>query len=216
MDSIPTKNYIYIVFDTRYQEAVVIDPVGDINKIENTLSRLNLKLKGILITHTHFDHIGLVAPIVDQYQCKVWVSSEEYKSLHLSLDKIVIIDEEASFNVAKMAVKPLLTPGHTNGSICYLIGDNLITGDTLFIEGCGTCFGENSDPALMFSSLKKLKNIISPTTSIFPGHSYGQSPGKPFKFLLANNIYLQFTDIQEELFISFRMRKSQEKLFNFN
>jgi hydroxyacylglutathione hydrolase len=107
-----------------------------------------------------------------------------------------------------MKIQPIWTPGHTMGCFCYLIEDNLFTGDVLFAEGCGMC--PNLPAAYtMFESLSKLKAIIMPHTRIYPGHSYGQQPGQLFSFLLKDNIYLQFSD--KESFSAFRLRKGQNK-----
>jgi glyoxylase-like metal-dependent hydrolase (beta-lactamase superfamily II) len=98
----------------------------------------------------------------------------------------------------------MLTPGHTAGGVCYLIENNLFSGDTLFAEGCGYCSGRGADPRAMFHSLQLLKRTIAPQTLVFPGHSYGQLPGQTFGSLLKNNIYLAFDD--ERKFVQFRMR----------
>lgn len=211
-----TKNYTYIIFDRYLKEAIIIDPTGEIDIIENTLTQYGLNLSSILVTHTHPDHVALIPPLVNRYNCRVWVSrKEKLNSFLLSYHNIEFITSETPFNVAQLTVVPISTPGHTFGSICYLIGDNLFSGDTLFIEGCGMCFGSGSDPKLLFSSLNKLKKVIKPTTKIYPAHSYGHEPGKLFSFLLENNFYLQFREEQEDMFVAFRMRKSQKSLFNF-
>jgi len=86
-------------------------------------------------------------------------------------------------------------------------------GDTLFIEGCGLCSGKGADPNNMFDTLQKLKAKISPQTRIYPGHCYGKPVGQSFKYVLENNIYLQFDG--REKFVAFRMRPHQSNLFKF-
>jgi len=216
MHSMMTKNYIYIIFDRHQKEAVIIDPAGDLDIIEDVFIQYGLSLSAILVTHTHPDHVALIPSLVRKYGCRVWVSGKEQLTPFLSsYKKLALITTEAPFNAAQLAITPISTPGHTFGSICYLIGDNLFSGDTLFIEGCGMCFGSGSDPKLLFSSLNKLKKVIKPSTKIFPAHSYGHEPGKLFGFLLDNNFYLQFKEEQEEMFVAFRMRKRQASLFDF-
>jgi hydroxyacylglutathione hydrolase len=105
-----------------------------------------------------------------------------------------------------MQIRPLSTPGHTPGCICYLIGDNLFTGDVLFYEGCGMCPDIQSAHA-MFWSLQYLKGLLDPRTRVFPGHSYGMPPGQQFAQLLRDNLYLQFSN--PESFAAFRLRKLQ-------
>lgn len=87
------------------------------------------------------------------------------------------------------------------------------SGDTLFTEGCGICIGKGGDPNAMFDSLAFLKTTIPTETKIYPGHSFGELPGKTFAYLLQNNIYLQFK--QQTEFVAFRMRGNQGRLLAF-
>jgi len=209
------KNYSYLVYNSLHREAIVVDPAWEIKKIERLLTENQLTLTSILLTHTHFDHISLVTPLVKKYNCQVFVSQKEMSNIEINPANIYPIISEVPFEIAQLKIIPLLTPGHSNGSICYLIDNKLFTGDTLFIEGCGACFGADSDPKQLFNSIIKLKNFIDPSTIVYPSHSFGHSPGLPFSFLLKENIYLCFEEGQEEMFISFRMREKQSNLFNF-
>jgi hydroxyacylglutathione hydrolase len=117
--------------------------------------------------------------------------------------------------VGQMLIEPIFTPGHTPGSTCYLIGENLFTGDVLFAEGCGMCPDTEAAHA-MFASLEHLKTRLKPQTRIFPGHSYGKPPGQILSQLLRDNIYLQFSD--KDSFAAFRLRSGQNeaKMFSFS
>lgn len=215
MEGITTKNFTYLVKKTGEPQCLIVDPTGDIGVIESALVKNDAYVSDILVTHTHYDHISLVASLVERYHCRVWVSNLESSAINVSGEYLYPIQDESTFMAASLNVTPVLTPGHTFGSICYLISDNFFTGDTLFIEGCGMCFGSESDPYKLFDSLNRLKKNILPSTKIFPAHSFGEFPGRPFYFLLENNIYLQFSEDQKELFVSFRMRNNQTKLFDF-
>jgi hydroxyacylglutathione hydrolase len=98
--------------------------------------------------------------------------------------------------------------------VCYLVGNNLFTGDVLFAEGCGACPNEPAAHA-MYESLDFLKRYLKPNTKIYPGHSYGKMPGQFFSNVLHDNLYLQFKD--KNTFTSFRLRKGQNraKMFDF-
>jgi hydroxyacylglutathione hydrolase len=85
-----------------------------------------------------------------------------------------------------------------------LIGENLFSGDVLFAEGCGLCPDVESAHR-MFESLEFLKSALTPRTRVYPGHSYGKYPGRPFAELLQDNIYLQIPDKHQ--FAAFRLRK---------
>lgn len=206
------KNYNYLAIDPVSHQAVVIDPAWQIEKIEQALTEKQASLSGILITHSHPDHIHLAKPLAKKYGCPIWMSKPEIAVSGFDAEQLVAIDETQWF-VGQMQIQAIPTPGHTPGGTCYLIGDNLFTGDTLFIEGCGIC-PDFEAAHTMFASLSYLKKQLKPETHIFPGHSYGKQPGEKFSKLLKENIYLQFTN--KEDFAAFRLRKRQNKLKMFD
>lgn len=206
-------NYNYLVIDHINSESILIDPAWDLGKIVQALDVSNTTLKGILLTHSHFDHLQLAKPLAEKYNCPIWMSEEEIAISGYEAAQLQPIDE-TPFWIGSLKIIPLLTPGHTQGSMCYLIGNNLFSGDTLFIEGCGLC------PTIeaahdMFESLEKIKKHATKTTRIFPGHKYARSPGETFATVLQNNIYLQFS--KKEDFASYRLRKGQNhaRFFEF-
>jgi len=207
------RNYTYLVYGATTHEALVIDPTWEMQKLELELAARQLNLKAILITHGHQDHIDLVHPLVERYGCEVWMTETDIQAFSFSCDNLHPITTEAPFFAAGALVKPWLTPGHTLGCVCYMIDDNFFTGDTLFIEGCGMCFGKGSDPRLLFRSLQRMKVNLPLATKIFPAHSYGLLPGKEFSFVMQNNVYLNF--VTEDAFVTYRMRKNQTRLFDF-
>lgn len=205
------KNYSYLVFNTTKKKALVVDPAWEIKKIEKALGEY--LLTDILLTHSHPDHTDLVIPLVKKYLCSVWMSKEEINHSHFKCNGLIATKHGEFFECAEMPILPLLTPGHTPGGTCYLIKNNIFTGDTLFSEGCGACFDNEGNPYHLYASLQMLKNILSQNDLVFPGHSFGTAPGQTFKTLLESNIYLAFKN--EEQFVSFRMRKNQSGVFNF-
>ena len=207
------KNYTYLIIIEASREAIIVDPAWELDKIEETLDRTQSNLSTILLTHSHFDHVNLVDPLVKKYNPQVIISKAEIDHYGFRCNNLNDIDDGIPLSLGKIDVTPFLTPGHSKGSACYLIEDVLFSGDTLFIEGCGICTGNGADPRAMFSSLNLLKEKISLNTKICPGHSFGKPPARPFSYLLNNNIYLQFEE--RDKFISYRMRKGQRGWFNF-
>jgi hydroxyacylglutathione hydrolase len=208
------KNYSYLVVDPGSCEAVIVDPTWEMEKIHQALMDSQARLRGILITHSHPDHINLAKPLAEQYDCPIWMSKEEIAASGFNARQLISIGVNP-WAIGQMLIEPLFTPGHTPGCICYLIGDNLFTGDVLFAEGCGICPDTQAAHA-MFASLERLKTRLKPQTRIFPGHSYGKPPGQTMFQLLKENIYLQFSD--KESFAAFRLRSGQNtaKMFNFS
>jgi glyoxylase-like metal-dependent hydrolase (beta-lactamase superfamily II) len=148
--------------------------------------------------------VDLALRMGSRHQVPIWISRQESEYYHFKLPGLAFLPESGFFHAGSFAVRGVLTPGHTAGGICYLIENNLFSGDTLFAEGCGYCSGRGADPRAMFHSPQLLKRTIAPQTLVFPGHSYGQLPGQTFGSLLKNNIYLAFDD--ERKFVQFRMR----------
>lgn len=199
------KNYNYVLVDQSTRKAVIVDPAWEMDKIESALKEANAQLEGVLLTHSHPDHVHLARAVSAKYCCPVWMSKQEVLYSGFTADRLVEIDS-SEWSVGAMTIKPILTPGHTPGCICYLVGSNLFTGDVLFAEGCGLCPGLESAYE-MFESLAELKRRIDPQTRVYPGHCYGKLPGRQFAELLRENIYLQFRD--RDSFAAFRLRKGQ-------
>lgn len=201
----PMKSNNYLVVDPLTHQAVVIDPAWELDKLQAELERTQSHLSGILITHTHSDHIDLARTMAEFYNCPIWMSHEEIAFSGFDARQLVPIGQ-ASWSVGGMRIEPILTPGHTPGCVCFLISDNLFTGDVLFAEGCGICFQVDAAYA-MFESLQYLKTRVSPQTHVFPGHTYVRPPGQKLSELMRYNIYLQFAD--KETFAAYRLRKGQ-------
>ncbi len=199
------RNFSYLVIDPDSGEAVIVDPAWQMEKVDHALVQARAVLRGILVTHAHPDHIHLADPLSARYGCPIWMSEREIEVSGYRAERLSYCGAAPRY-VGGMQIRPISTPGHTPGCLCYLIGNNLFTGDVLFYEGCGVC-PDLESAHTMFWSLKYLKALVEPETLVFPGHSYGMPPGQPFSRLLRNNIYLQFSD--QNSFAAFRLRKRQ-------
>jgi hydroxyacylglutathione hydrolase len=200
-------NYNYLVVDPVSRQAVVVDPAWQMDTIEGALADAKANLCGILLTHSDPDHTHLSKPLAAKHACPIWMSKEEIAASGFQDEHLIGIDAEP-WSVGWMRIEPIPTPGHSQGSTCFLIGDNLFTGDTLFAEGCGLC-PDAPAARTMFASLDRLKRRLVPQTRIYPGHSYGKPVGQPFSEVLRGNIYLQFDDVEK--FVAFRLRKGQDQ-----
>lgn len=167
-------NYVWLIYDDAHKTAVVVDP-GDAKPVLQVLKEKKLSLKTILITHFHSDHIGAIAELKSNFQCKVFAPEKE-------ANKIPNVDEflqEGDLVALKDigTAKILETPGHTLGSICYYISDLKVvfTGDTLFSLGCGRLF--EGSPADMYHSLNKLA-ALPDETMVYCAHEYTADNGR--------------------------------------
>ncbi|WP_455810437.1 MBL fold metallo-hydrolase [Clostridium butyricum] len=199
-------NYCYLLFDKETKEALIIDPAWDINKINNIIVKNNLKLKWILLTHSHKDHINLVNPLIKQYNADVFISESESLFYQYKCANMRIVKDNEKLFLGNIMCKCILTPGHSIGSMCFIIDDYIFTGDTLFIEGCGVCDTNGGNAESMFNSIQRLKRIIKPHVKVYPAHSFGMNLGQTMANLYNFNIYLNIED--KSRFVDFRERKT--------
>ena len=207
-------NYNYVVIDVATRLAVLVDPSWQADVVVGAVVDAGVRVAGILLTHSHPDHIDLAASLGTRFGCPLWMSKEEIAWSGYRAPGLVAIDA-TPFHVGSMTIRPMLTPGHTPGCMCYRVDDDLFTGDVLFAEGCGIC--PDVDAALrMYESLGRIRRDIQDSTRIYPGHSFGLAPGQSFETVRRENIYLQFSNRDD--FAAFRTRKGQSraKLFTFH
>lgn len=207
-------NYNYLIVDPRTRDAVMIDPAWEMPKVEAAVQAAQAVVRGVLLTHSHPDHIHLADAVARKYRCPIWMSKQEIAYSGYRAGDLMAI-AGPGIPAGSLTVDALPTPGHTPGCTCFLIGDNLFSGDVLFAEGCGMCPDRPAAHA-MHASLEMLKGKLNPWARIYPGHSYGKPPGQSFSKLLRENIYLQFEN--PEAFADFRLRKMQDKsrMFQFS
>jgi len=160
----------YLLADGR--EMALIDPGGNFTKIGQAVEEMKkaqtADLKYIILTHYHSDHTGSVTEVKSQFGGQILISEAEKNYLDFKIDKFLADKEDIKIGDCQLKVS--YTPGHSAGSIC-LIGENLIfTGDTLFASGYGRTDLEGGSEEEMKKSLARLRQIIKPGMTVYPGH----------------------------------------------
>jgi len=182
-------NFVYLIGDDQKRVCMVVDPAWDVPGIIDTVERDGMKLVGVLVTHYHPDHVGgnifghNIAGLADLNKLrpvKVHVNAAESDGVkqvtglsESDLEKHQGGDEVLIGNVK---VRLVHTPGHTPGSQCFLAEESLVSGDTLFIGGCGRVDLPGGDPEAMYHSLTKVLSKLPEGTKLFPGHNYASKP----------------------------------------
>ena len=167
------QNFSYLIGDEKIKEAAVVDPGWEISKILSIAKKYDLKVKFILVTHSHYDHIDAVKEIVDATNAIVYVHKEDSEEIkNRGIEKIKTINEGDEIKISRIKVKVLHTPGHTPGSVCYLVDNRIITGDTLFVENIGRTDLPGGNPGILAESLRRLKKLDD-NIEVYPGHDYG-------------------------------------------
>lgn len=162
-------------------QAVVIDSGENYKKVKQVESECGFKIEAVLLTHAHFDHAGNAKKLQDD-GAKIYISELDAPKLlneqNLSSDfgrefdyltaDYTIVDGQ-TLNVCGIDIKVIATPGHTDGSVCFLVGNMLFTGDTLFLESVGRTDFITGDRNELVKSVKKLFALDGEYT-VYPGH----------------------------------------------
>ena len=149
----PMQNLIYVITDNDTKESAIVDPAWDMTKIYEYLNNNNLVLKKILLTHSHNDHVNAVDEVLDKFDTQIHINKKEKVFWAKDYDNFSINHGGDIIKLGKTKIKSLHTPGHTPGSTCYYVGNNLIAGDTLFVFGCGRCDLHGGNPEEMYHTL---------------------------------------------------------------
>ena len=180
----------------------MVDPAWDVAAIIAAALKRDLKITDILLTHSHNDHINGIEGILNHCQAEIHLLKPEYKFWKGDIDKPKLYHGGDEITLGDSRIKILHTPGHTPGSACYQLGNEIITGDTLFVFGCGRCDLKGGDPAQMFQTLKQMKQVLPDDMLIHPGHNYAVKKTSTFGEQLAGNPFLHYDD--EAQFINYR------------
>jgi len=160
-------NYSYLIIDVSNNFACVIDP-SESQPIINFVKKNNIKLKYILNTHHHFDHIGGNEELKKKFGSTILGFKEDS---HRIPEIDVLLEDNQIWKAENFIAKIIHIPGHTSGHICFhFFNEKLVfTGDTLFSLGCGRIFEGTYKE--MFSSLNKIKSLPE-ETKVYCGHEY--------------------------------------------
>ena len=178
------ENNMYLVMDEKSHDAVLIDASQDIPELKKVVDELGANVKYILITHGHFDHImglnslkkTLNAPaVICKDDLAISDNVNEFTRLFGVPDIVPptyekLVRDGDVLDVGDMQIKVIQTPGHTEGGVCYLIGENLFSGDTLFKQSVGRTdlFGGNLEK--IRHSVKEVLFKLDENIKVFPGH----------------------------------------------
>ena len=211
-DSFATQmaNFVYLVGDDEQKVCMVVDPAWDISGIISAAAADNMQIVGALVTHYHPDHVGGrifghdisgLADLMALQPVKVHVNDAESDGVkqitglsESDLQKHLGGDE---ISIGNIRVRLIHTPGHTPGSQCFLAGNSLVSGDTLFIGGCGRVDLPGSDPEAMYHSLTRVLSKLPEETLLFPGHNYAATPVSTIGDEKRENHYLRIKSLDD-------------------
>jgi len=197
-----------LIGDKATREVVVIDPAWDIEGLLNFVDERDYTLKGALVTHYHPDHCGGsfghnvvegVAALLERHALPIYANEHEVAGVQkvtgVSKTDLKSVSSGDKLAVGDIEIEFLHTPGHTPGSQCFRVKHTLISGDTLFIDGCGRVDLPGSNSEDMFNSLRKLAELPDETI-LLPGHNYSAVAHATMGDTKRTNAYMRINNLE--------------------
>jgi len=182
-------NFSYLIGDRAGRVAVVVDPAYDVGGLLDILEADGMRLVGVLASHYHPDHIGGslmgypiegVTEVLERTSVPVHVQRAEapwvVRSAAVTEADLVQHDSGDVVKVGEVPIELVHTPGHTPGSQCFSVDGRLVSGDTLFLDGCGRTDLPGGDPEEMYQSLTTRLSRFGDDVVLYPGHLYSPEP----------------------------------------
>jgi glyoxylase-like metal-dependent hydrolase (beta-lactamase superfamily II) len=183
------QNFCELLFCPETREAAIVDPAFEVDRLLREASSRDLRITTVLVTHTHIDHIDGVEELVARTGAAVVVHPNEATALPPGL-RLVPVRDGQDLAIGQRGVRALETFGHTAGGISYLADGFVVTGDVLFVGGCGRTDFPGGDVGALWTSLQRLA-ALPEETRVYPGHDYGRTPTSTIGRELAENRFLR-------------------------
>jgi hydroxyacylglutathione hydrolase len=190
------QNFCEILFCPETREAAIVDPAFEVDRLLAEAARRDLKVKLALITHTHHDHIDGVEELCAKTGASVVVNSREADAVSAPGRALIDAGDRQDIAIGRRGLRALFTPGHTVGGTCYLADGYVVTGDVMFVGGCGRTDFPGGDTARMWDSLQRLARLPE-ETRVYPGHDYGETPTSTIAHELRSNRFLRCATLDE-------------------
>ena len=176
----PIDNNNYLLIDEESREAALVDCSAVDSNISDEIRNADAKLKYILLTHGHFDHVAGIRPtdakiVMNENDLRILNQANMYLPAfgipEIIIPKIdIFVKDNDVLTLGKNEIKVIHTPGHTQGGVCYLVDKMLFSGDTIFRESVGRCDLDGGDFVQIVESIKTKIFTLPEDIKIYPGH----------------------------------------------
>lgn len=182
------KSNCYVLSEEDH--AIIIDPGYESDDVIRYIIKQNLTLEAIYITHGHFDHVGGVKQLKDQFNCtvyapikdKIWMGKSSYNQLGYEIPVDTWVKDGDTFEAIGLLFTIYETPGHSEGSTVLSVDHILFSGDTLFYQSIGRTDIPLSDPQAIYRSVKRIYQLFDEDIMVYPGHGRTTDIGHEKKF----------------------------------
>lgn len=195
----PMNNFIYFLGDAKTKEIAVVDPAWDVDLLRKNAKHKGYTIVSIFLTHGHPDHVQGLDALLATHDVPVYLSKHEAKFYTPDCKNLITVADREKLKIGNIEFECLHIPGHTPGCQCFKYKDVLISGDTLFIDGCGRCDLPGGNARVMYESLANVILKLPDTTVIYPGHNYGDVPFAALFDQKKTNPYLQAKNLENFL-----------------
>ena len=207
-------NFAYLIGDREKGEAVIVDPAYGVEELLGTAEADGMKVIGALATHYHPDHVGgsMMGYKIEGVRellgrggpaIPVHIQGDEafgmQKVTGCSQDDLALHDGGDVVMVGDIPITLLHTPGHTPGSQCFLVEGMLVSGDTLFLEGCGRVDLPGASAEQMYESLNTVIAKLPDDTIVYPGHLYSPESSASLSEIKQHNYVYRFRTLDQFL-----------------
>ena len=207
----PMMNFVYLIGCTATREAAVVDPAWDAGRILDIARASDFRIRHILVTHGHPDHTNALESLLEATDARVYIHADEFEYMRENARNFGLpaefmarraggiqkVSDREKIQMGKLVIDCLHTPGHSPGSLCFLVENALFSGDTLFIDACGRVDMPGGDPPKMWWSLNHTLRSLDDSTIIYPGHDYGGSPTSTIGEQKQANPYMNYNSVQQ-------------------
>ncbi|RKG59486.1 MBL fold metallo-hydrolase [Corallococcus sp. AB011P] len=162
-----SSTYTYLIGDEATRQAVLIDPVLEqVDRDLRLVGELGLVLSHVFDTHVHADHVTASGTLRERTRCQVVAGTGGARCADLR------VRHGDTVHVGQCAFQVLATPGHTDDSVSYLLGDRVFTGDALMVRGNGRTDFQNGSASQLYDSITRVLFQLPDATLVYPAHDY--------------------------------------------
>jgi len=163
-------NFSYIIGDEETHEVIIVDPSFNGEALTNLIQTRGLKVKYVVNTHSHSDHIYHNMVLASRFQAKIVAHKNSLSK------KGLVVDDGDVLTIGSVKIQVIYTPGHSPDSICLFVDKVVLTGDTLFVGECGRTDTLGGSARELYDSLFNKLMKLDDSVEVYPGHDYGPRP----------------------------------------
>ena len=207
-----SSTYTYLIASAEGREALVIDPVlENVHQYIELLKQLDLRLVKVIDTHIHADHVTGASKLKDITKCSTIMGD------HTPAESVEIkVKDDEYINLDNLKIRAMYTPGHTSDSYCFLMNNQLFSGDTLLINGTGRTDFQNGSATAAYNSIFNKLLKLPEDTLLYPAHDYKGEKVSTIGKEKKQNPRLQVNSVNEYVEIMNNLNLKKPKEIDFN